>query len=259
MTGVDIEGLQGFLDESDDSLQGIESDFIELENDRNNLEIINRIFRPIHSLKGNSGFFGLTNINKFAHRLENLLDLVRKGEILVNKEIVDLLLQGVEYLEQMLERAGQDPADTALRPDEKEFIKLVEQHKPEEVAGSIQSVIELESSLQEAIAAGINLHENSLIDNLLIHIEKSNKEIKKIIAAAYQPNIDIFEPGAAYSYQGEDCTEHLLVFAEIFDLLQKKSPVEHAIIKDAGEKLKIFGELFAENDKWFQTVESFMK
>ena len=43
---IDIEGLQGFLDESHDSMQGIENDFIELEKDPDNKEIINRIFRP---------------------------------------------------------------------------------------------------------------------------------------------------------------------------------------------------------------------
>lgn len=123
---VDLDALQGFIDESNDSLQGIEADFIALEEDPGNGEIINRIFRPVHSLKGNSGFFGLTNINKFSHRLENLLDACRKGEILINKKIIDILLKGIEYLQAMLDRAQKNPAEVAFLPEEKEFLTQVE-------------------------------------------------------------------------------------------------------------------------------------
>lgn len=84
----DLNALQGFIDETNESLQGIETAFIELEKEPGSLDIINKIFRPVHSMKGNSGFFGLTHINKFAHRQEGKLkrivsaiykDTARKG------------------------------------------------------------------------------------------------------------------------------------------------------------------------------------
>ena len=119
---LDLQALHGFIDETNESLQGIETDFIELERDPGNQEIINRIFRPVHSMKGNSGFFGLTNINKFAHRLEDLLDFIRRGEVMVNPEIIDVLLVGVDYLQKMLDRVEDDPSDIEMTPEEEQFL-----------------------------------------------------------------------------------------------------------------------------------------
>ncbi|MCK5322943.1 MAG: Hpt domain-containing protein, partial [Desulfobulbaceae bacterium] len=55
----DLKALQGFIDETNESLEDIEAAFIQLETDPSDLDIINKIFRPVHSMKGNSGFFGL--------------------------------------------------------------------------------------------------------------------------------------------------------------------------------------------------------
>ncbi|MBU3936790.1 MAG: Hpt domain-containing protein, partial [Proteobacteria bacterium] len=171
---VDPDALRGFIDESNASLQEIEADFIALENDPGNSEIINRIFRPVHSLKGNSGFFGLTNINKFSHRLENLLDGCRKGEILINKKIIDILLTGVEYLQAMLDRAQKNPTEVTFLPEEKTFLAQIEAAQPVAATGSIQSIITLETLLNEFLDLGQDVHTHPLISGLLDQIEKTN-------------------------------------------------------------------------------------
>lgn len=114
-TGLDIAALHGFIDESLESLQGIEPFLIALEGDTGNIDIVNEIFRPVHSIKGNSGFFGLTNINRFSHRLENLLDFIRKGEILINKEVINLLLTGFDQLKAIVNRVYENPDDVELQ------------------------------------------------------------------------------------------------------------------------------------------------
>ena len=191
---VDRDALQGFIDESNDSLQGIESDFVALENDPGNAEIINRIFRPVHSLKGNSGFFGLTNINKFSHRLENLLDSCRKGEIIINNKVIDILLKGVEYLQAMLDRTQQNPTEVALLPEEKEFLTQVEAVQPIAATGSIQSVITLEHLLNEFLELGQNIHSHPMIPGLLDQIEKANIDLQTIITAKKEKG-----PSSTYS------------------------------------------------------------
>ena len=157
-----IEVLQSFIEESNESLAGIENAFIRLENDPANMAIVDEIFRPVHSLKGNSGFFDFTNINKFAHRMENLIDFIRNDKLSVNKEIIDTLLTGIDYLQKMLDRAYDDPEDTALRPEEEAFlINRVEKYKPEETTGSLQSVFDLKGLLEEAEELGIDPEQNT--------------------------------------------------------------------------------------------------
>jgi len=100
---VDPELLREFLDESIDELTPIESWFLELGLDPENIDIVNKIFRPIHSLKGNSPFFGLLKTKELAHKMEDLLDLVRRKNKAVSKELIDKLLAGVDQLRSILE------------------------------------------------------------------------------------------------------------------------------------------------------------
>ncbi|MCD6390092.1 MAG: Hpt domain-containing protein, partial [Desulfobulbaceae bacterium] len=73
----DPELLSGFISEAYEHLESIEVHVLELEQDPDNLDIINNIFRPFHTIKGVSGFLNLKTINTLAHTTENLLDDVR--------------------------------------------------------------------------------------------------------------------------------------------------------------------------------------
>jgi len=242
---MDLEALHGFLDESADSMHGIEADFIDLERDPANLEIINRIFRPIHSLKGNSGFFGLTNINKFSHRLENLLDNVRKGDLVITKEIIDTLLGGADYLRQMVDRAYNDPSDTVLRDDENEFLAKVERIKPEKPAGSITSVLTLEKLLKEAMDNDISPSENTLISNLLSRIEKANKEIELLINDAKSSGATARRSTVArYMIGDEDYTAVVKPMLDVASRMDKKTPVDRDLQREFENVLASLREVF---------------
>ena len=98
---IDEDGLlASFVEESQEHLQTIEPDLLELEEEGDNIdsEVINRIFRSIHSIKGASGFFGMQQIGKLSHIMENLLSLLRDGKITVTSELTDALLEGVDAL-----------------------------------------------------------------------------------------------------------------------------------------------------------------
>lgn len=103
---IDEEGLlASFVDESQQHLQTIEPDLLELEKGGNNIdyEVINRIFRSVHSIKGASGFFGLQKIGELSHVMENLLSLLRDKKITVYPELTDALLSGVDALRAMVD------------------------------------------------------------------------------------------------------------------------------------------------------------
>jgi two-component system, chemotaxis family, sensor kinase CheA len=79
----DPEIFSEFVLEAREHLETIEPRLLELEREPGNLGILNEIFRPMHSLKGASGFLGFNGMNSLAHKAENILDELRKGNIAV--------------------------------------------------------------------------------------------------------------------------------------------------------------------------------
>ena len=103
----DIRLARDFVNEAREHLEGIESATLALENSPNDPQLINAIFRPFHTIKGVSGFLNFRDINQLAHDLENVLDLLRQGQITTERHLVDLILDGMDLLKRMLDNVSQ--------------------------------------------------------------------------------------------------------------------------------------------------------
>jgi len=99
----DLEILEDFVLESLESLSSIELELMNLEQDPGDLDTINAIFRPFHTIKGVSGFVNLKRINQLAHSAENLLDKAREKRIRIDEKIIDVILDTVDILKKMIE------------------------------------------------------------------------------------------------------------------------------------------------------------
>jgi two-component system chemotaxis sensor kinase CheA len=105
---------QVFFEESAEHLAEMEALLLGLDVDAPDAEALNGIFRAAHSIKGSSGTFGFNDLAEFTHGLEDLLDKLRKGEIALRRDIVDLLLAAGDLLKTMLAaHQGGVPADPA--------------------------------------------------------------------------------------------------------------------------------------------------
>ncbi|HIJ77773.1 MAG: chemotaxis protein CheA [Desulfobulbaceae bacterium] len=99
----DKELLSGFIEEAFEHLESIEVNVISLEQSPDDMDIINNIFRPFHTIKGVSGFLNLKTINKLAHATENLLDDVRNGKREMDSGVIDIVLTVGDVLRSMVE------------------------------------------------------------------------------------------------------------------------------------------------------------
>ena len=99
----DKDLLSGFIDEAFEHLESIEVNVLELEQNPGDLDIINNIFRPFHTIKGVSGFLNLKTINKLAHATENLLDDVRNGKRSMDSDVIDIVLNVGDCLKEMVQ------------------------------------------------------------------------------------------------------------------------------------------------------------
>jgi len=103
-----------FMQESSEHVASMEAGLLQLRSAPADVELMNAIFRAAHSIKGGAGSFGLTNLVRFTHALENLLDLLRAMEISATEEVIGLLLESVDVLSGILEAGenGEVPAGT---------------------------------------------------------------------------------------------------------------------------------------------------
>jgi two-component system, chemotaxis family, sensor kinase CheA len=94
----DPEMVSEFIVESREHLSNIESLSLQLEQDPSNSEAIHSLFRSFHSMKGLAAFLELHRIQKFAHEVESLLDLVREGQLAVGADLIDVVLASKDFL-----------------------------------------------------------------------------------------------------------------------------------------------------------------
>jgi two-component system chemotaxis sensor kinase CheA len=105
---MDDETLQMYVEEAGEHLEDIESDLLTIEQDGADLdeELVNKVFRAAHSIKGGAGFLGLTAIKELSHKIENILDMVRNRQMVPTPDIVNIVLLAFDYLNQMLKNVS---------------------------------------------------------------------------------------------------------------------------------------------------------
>ncbi|ABI38381.1 CheA signal transduction histidine kinases [Shewanella sp. MR-4] len=115
---VDEEILQDFLIEAGEILELLQEQLVALENNPDDTNLLNAIFRGFHTVKGGAGFLSLTPMVDVCHEAENTFDLLRTGKRSVSAELMDIILQAVDAINTMFAQTQQgeqqDPADPAL-------------------------------------------------------------------------------------------------------------------------------------------------
>lgn len=101
----DDEILQGFIEESLEHLADIENDLLTVEEAGADIDedLVNKVFRAAHSIKGGAGFMGLTTIQDLSHAAENVLGMIRGKKLVPTPEIINILLIAMDALQSMIE------------------------------------------------------------------------------------------------------------------------------------------------------------
>ncbi|WP_297671488.1 Hpt domain-containing protein, partial [uncultured Desulfovibrio sp.] len=147
----DPELFADFIAEAKEHLETIEPNLLELEKTPDNLALLNDIFRPMHSLKGASGFLGLNRINQLAHKSENILDELRKGTMVVTSEIMDVILASTDALRQMIDNLESTNSEGDVRTEH--IMAQIDAIMAGETAASADAAPEAEAPEAEAPAA----------------------------------------------------------------------------------------------------------
>lgn len=129
MNNDDMQELvQDFLVETNEIIENLDHDLVELESNQNDLELLNKIFRGAHTMKGSSSFLGFNKLAELTHHAEDILNKLRKGEMVVTREIMDTLLEFVDKTKQIISdiENGTDTTDCSSVIDD---LKLASEGK----------------------------------------------------------------------------------------------------------------------------------
>lgn len=110
------EFIEDFLVESKELIEKVDGELVELEKTPDDLNLLNSIFRAVHTIKGTSSFIGILQISEFTHDVESILNKLRNAELKLNAEIMDVVLKSVDVIKEMMqdmERGNKPAADVA--------------------------------------------------------------------------------------------------------------------------------------------------
>ncbi len=198
---IDPELLKEFLAESLEALAGLDTLFVELEQRPEDAAIVDRIFRPVHSIKGNSAFFGLVHVKNFSHALENILQEIRAHKRAASKPIIDVLLEGTDLLRGMLERIAGGDLSTEFRPDEEACLARFHEAMAAEEVSQATQVRAARTALQALRGADVP-------PALAAQIEAALALVEPLLSTLAPPEAAPGgEAGARYALGATDVTE----------------------------------------------------
>jgi len=159
------EILEEFLIEADEILSNLDQDLIELEANPEDKELLNKIFRGMHTLKGGAGFLGLTSVVEIAHRIEDIFNQLRNDEIKLTPEMMDVIFEGVDKLKEAVEMLKEKDEI----PDEEEIKDYIEK---------LNSILSKDGVIEAEV---VNTDEKENLSQDIEFVDGVDEDIKKLI------------------------------------------------------------------------------
>jgi len=147
--------VQDYLAECQEHLATIENDLLLIEQAGAEIDeqLVNRVFRAAHSIKGGAGFFDLNKIRQLAHQTENVLDLVRSRQMVPTPEVVSILLMAFDKLREMIAHY-RESNDCDIAEFAEALVMLTADNLPEDRKKSVAELVAVGAS---ATSAGIQV------------------------------------------------------------------------------------------------------
>lgn len=146
------EILEDFLIEAFEMIEQLDQDLVELENRPEDLELLNRIFRVAHTIKGSGSFLNFSVLTHLTHHMEDVLNKARHGELVITPDIMDVVLESIDFMKKLLNAirdTGTD-ANTGLDSDIANVVARLDAiskgESPQETAPAAQETPKAEES-----------------------------------------------------------------------------------------------------------------
>ncbi|WP_300711245.1 chemotaxis protein CheA [uncultured Brachyspira sp.] len=262
--------LKDFFEEAFEMLDRLEQNILVLDNERNNVDAIQEIFRAVHTLKGSAGAVELVETQKYAHRFEDLLDLIRNDKIEVDDATIDILLKGIDILKDLINTASEESeysGDIEAEIKKLEDFKNLKLGQPPSAAGSKEAQTSSNETQKK-----VNKYELLPNDSDLLGIIRDNAEenVKtKLVHVSFDPESPMKTVGGVQvfvalkdvceimgsippieSLEGDEFYEHVTYI--IAAVKEDKDIIDAVTLPDVTKEISIEEIILEEYEKFIQ-------
>ncbi len=156
------EIMEDFLIEAFEMNEQLDQDLVELEHNPEDLDLLNRIFRVAHTIKGSSSFLNLNILTHLTHNMEDVLNRARKGEIKITPDIMDVVLRSIDLMKTLLVTIRDTGSDTnnGKENEIEEAVKQLQAITSQNLEGTKEGTKEAPKKENEKEAKKENIKEN---------------------------------------------------------------------------------------------------
>jgi two-component system chemotaxis sensor kinase CheA len=173
---LDSEPFKIFLSEAEDRIAGAQDLVLNLEAEPDNLEIVGKLFRIFHTIKGECGFLRLASFGELAHNLESLLDLLRSGTLKTDSNVIAILLKAIDCSNSVMKGLKEGDITVFNRLDFDELYRMIGDQ-----VGSVRNTI------GEILVAEGKISDKEASD--ILHKQKEESFRKKFGEIAIEENL----------------------------------------------------------------------
>ncbi|GAA8020269.1 chemotaxis histidine kinase/response regulator CheAY2 [Helicobacter pylori] len=156
------EIMEDFLIEAFEMNEQLDQDLVELEHNPEDLDLLNRIFRVAHTIKGSSSFLNLNILTHLMHNMEDVLNRARKGEIKITPDIMDVVLRSIDLMKTLLVTIRDTGSDTnnGKENEIEEAVKQLQAITSQNLEGTKEGTKEAPKKENQEEAKKENIKEN---------------------------------------------------------------------------------------------------
>ncbi len=193
------EILEDFLVEAFEMIEQLDNDLIELENSPNDLDLLNRIFRVAHTIKGSSSFLNFDVLTHLTHHMEDVLNKARRGELSITPEIMDVVLESTDKMKALLEHikeTGSDEGAIDVAPTVKRLEAIFGGEEPAVEEGPQAAELEPEPEVEEKELSEMSEEEvEAEIERLLAQRQEEDRKRREAKKAAEAAGAEVEQSG----------------------------------------------------------------
>jgi two-component system chemotaxis sensor kinase CheA len=183
-----------FVEETREHLESMNQALLQLEKEPENLELINSIFRSVHTIKGSAAVMNYSKTVQFIHKIEDLIDLLREKKLALNQRIIQLLFTTCDFLQNFLSHVSNNGDENELQN--------------ESILQEVESILFIQSSLEtaeEIYLIKLKLAPDCLLKTVRLWMifEELDKVSSLISSSPPRPSEESFKDGS-FNFEGED-------------------------------------------------------
>lgn len=156
------EILEDFLVEAFELVEQIDHDLVELEANPEDLELLNKIFRVAHTVKGSSSFLNFDILTHLTHHMEDVLNKARRGELKITPEVMDVVLESIDMMKNLLYSIRDNGSDSAAGIDITDVCKRLEIIAGDDEGGATLESTPAPESVQEQTDISNDTQQNDI-------------------------------------------------------------------------------------------------